>query len=93
MVFQYSIKICKLIWNLCMLSETIKNKVIEYINHADENTVLAVYEMLQEYEVKEIESLMTEEQKSEIESRSSMFKEGKLKTSSWEDVKKRTRIS
>lgn len=76
-----------------MSSETLKNIVIEYINHADENTVLAVYEMLQGYEVKESESMMTEEQQSEIERRSSMYKEGKLKTSSWEEVKKRTRIS
>ena len=36
---------------------------------------------------------MTEEQQSEIERRSALIKEGKLKTSSWEDVKKRTKAS
>ena len=76
-----------------MTSESLKKSVIEYLNHADDSVVEAVYEMLQIYEVKEDESLMTNEQKSEIERRSSLFREGKLKTSSWEEVKKRIQTS
>ena len=76
-----------------MTSEALKKSVIEYLNHADDSVVEAVYEMLQIYEVKEDESLMTNQQKSEIERRSSLFREGKLKTSSWADVKKRTQTS
>ena len=34
---------------------------------------------------------MTESQKNEIDKRIRLFQEGKVKTSSWEDVKKRAR--
>jgi hypothetical protein len=37
-------------------------------------------------------SLMTIEKKAEIDGRSSLYKQGKLKTSSWETVKKQTRL-
>ena len=40
---------------------------------------------------KTIKSLMTPDQKSEIERRSLLYKHGKLKTSTWAEVKKRTR--
>lgn len=74
-----------------MTSKTIKKKVIEYINQAEDNVIEAVYKMLKIYEEGDGKSLMTPEQKSEIERRSALYKQGKLKTSSWEDVKKRTR--
>lgn len=38
-------------------------------------------------------SLMSAEQKIEIERRSVLYKQGKLKTSSWSQVKKRVRAS
>ena len=49
--------------------------------------------MLKIYEDSDGQSLMTTKQKSEIERRSALFRQGKLKTSSWADVKKRTRIA
>lgn len=76
-----------------MTSKTLKRKVIEYINHAEDNVIEAVYKMLKIYEDGEGNSLMSSEQKTEIERRSSLFKQGKLKTSSWADVKKRARTS
>jgi hypothetical protein len=74
-----------------MTSRTIKKKVIEYINHAEDNVVEAVYKMLKIYEDSDGKSLMTKDQKTEIDKRSSLYRQGKLKTTSWTDVKKRTR--
>lgn len=76
-----------------MTSKTLKKKVIEYINHAEDNVVEAVYKMLKIYEDSDGKSVMSSEQKSEIERRSTLLRQGKLKTSSWTDVKKRTRTS
>ncbi len=74
-----------------MSSKILKKKVIEYINRAEDNVIEAVYKMLKIYEDGDSNSLMISEQKSEIEKRSALFKQGKLKTSSWAEVKKRTR--
>ena len=74
-----------------MTSKTIKKKVIEYINNAEDNVIEAVYKMLKIYEDSEGKSLMTTDQKAEIEKRSALYRQGKVKTSSWGDVKKRTR--
>ena len=74
-----------------MTSKTLKKKVIEYINHAEDNVLEAVYKMLKIYEDSEGKSMMTDEQKSEIENRSALYKQGKIKASSWTDVKKRTK--
>lgn len=76
-----------------MTSKAIKKKVIEYINHAEDNVLEAVYKMLKIYEDNDNKSLMSAEQKSEIDKRSALYKQGKLKTSSWNDVKKRTRLA
>ena len=76
-----------------MTSKTIKKKVIEYINQAEDNVIEAVYKMLKIYEDSDGKSLMTTDQKSEIERRSALFRQGKLKTSSWTDVKKRARTT
>ncbi|NDA64293.1 MAG: hypothetical protein EBX50_20030 [Chitinophagia bacterium] len=76
-----------------MTSKTIKKKVIEYINHAEDNVIEAVYKMLKIYEDSEGKSLMTTDQKAEIEKRSALYRQGKVKTSSWGDVKKRTRTT
>jgi putative addiction module component (TIGR02574 family) len=76
-----------------MTSKILKKKVIEYINHAEDGVVEAVYKMLKIYEDGDGKSLMTSEQKSEIERRSALYRQGKLKTSSWSGVKKRTRTS
>ena len=73
-----------------MTSKTIRKKVIEYISHAEDNVLEAVYKMLKIYEDSEGKSQMTPDQKSEIERRSTLYRQGKLKTSSWGDVKKRT---
>jgi putative addiction module component (TIGR02574 family) len=74
-----------------MTSKALRKKVIEYINHAEDNVIEAVYGMLKIYEDSDGKSLMTSEQKSEIERRSALYRQGKLKTTSWNELKKRTR--
>lgn len=74
-----------------MTSKALRKKVIEYINHAEDNVVEAVYKMLRIYEDGDSKSHMTTEQKSEIERRSGLYRQGKLQTSSWSEVKKRTK--
>jgi hypothetical protein len=74
-----------------MTTKAIKKKVLEYIDHADDNVLEAIYKMLKIYEDIEGKSLMSIEQKKEIEIRSSLYRQGKVKTSSWSEVKKRTR--
>ncbi|MFN7911386.1 MAG: addiction module protein [Bacteroidota bacterium] len=76
-----------------MTSKALRKKVIEYINHAEDNVIEAVYGMLKIYEDSDGKSLMTSEQKSEIERRSALYRQGKLKTTSWNELKKRTRTT
>jgi len=76
-----------------MTTKAIRKKVIEYIAHAEDDVLEAVYKMLKIYEDGDGKSLMSQEQKSEIENRSTLYRQGKLKTSSWTDVKKRTRTA
>ena len=76
-----------------MTTKAIRKKVIEYINHAEDNVIEAVYAMLKMYEDSEGKSLMTEAQKQEIEKRSVLYKQGKLPSSSWAEVKKRIRTA
>ena len=76
-----------------MTAKAIKNKVIEYINNADEQVIEAVYKILKLYEDADSKSLMSTAQKKEIDKRSLLFKQGKVSTSTWEEVKKRSRKS
>lgn len=76
-----------------MTSKALRKKVIEYINHAEDNVIEAVYGMLKIYEDSDGKSLMTSEQKSEIERRSALYRQGKLKTTSWNELKKSTRTT
>jgi|JI10StandDraft_1071094.scaffolds.fasta_scaffold536035_2 hypothetical protein len=72
-----------------MASATIRKKVIDYINNAEDNVLEVVYKMLQMYEEGDGKGLMTKVQKNEIEKRATLLRQGKLKTSSWQEVKKR----
>ena len=74
-----------------MTSKAIKKKVIDYINKADQAVVETVYSILRLYEDAESKSLMTSEQKLEIEKRSTLYKQGKTTAASWDEVKKRAR--
>ncbi len=73
-----------------MTSKAIKKKVIAYIDHADDNVLEAIYKMLKIYEDNDGKSLMSVAQKKEIETRSALYKQGKIKTTAWSAVKKRT---
>jgi Putative addiction module component len=72
-----------------MTSKAIKKKVIAYIDHADDNVLEAIYKMLKIYEDNDGKSLMSVAQKKEIENRSTLYRQGKIKTTTWSEVKKR----
>ncbi len=74
-----------------MLANAMRKKVIEYVNHADEKVLEVVYKMLLVYEG-DGSSLMDSEQKDEVTKRSVLLKEGKLKTSTWAEVKAKARL-
>ena len=74
-----------------MTTTAIRKKVHQYIDDAEENVLEAIYRMLKIYVDDGNESLMTKEQKKEIDKRSRLFRQGKLKASSWEEVRQKTR--
>ena len=74
-----------------MTSTAIRKKVHQYVDDAEDKVLEAMYSMLKIYVDDGGESLMSREQKSEIDKRSKLYRQGKLKTSTWEEVKKRTR--
>jgi hypothetical protein len=76
-----------------MLSNTMRKKVIEYVNHADDNVLELVYKMLKMYEGDDDSSLMDKFQQEEVENRSTLMKAGKLKTSLWKDVKRKSKLN
>lgn len=74
-----------------MTTTAIRKKVHQYVDDAEENILEAMYSMLKIYVDAEEESFMSKEQKNEIDKRSKLYRQGRLKTSSWEEVKKQTR--
>lgn len=74
-----------------MTTTAIRKKVHQYVDEAEENILEAMYSMLKIYVDAEEESFMSKEQKNEIDKRSKLYRQGRLKTSSWEEVKKQTR--
>ena len=74
-----------------MTTTAIRKKVHQYVDNAEEKVLEAIYNMLRIYVDQGEESMMSREQKNEIDKRSKLYRQGKLKTSGWEEVKKRTR--
>ncbi|MBI4945896.1 MAG: addiction module protein [Bacteroidetes bacterium] len=76
-----------------MTTTAIRKKVHQYVDEAEDKVLEAMYGMLKIYVDAGEESMMSKEQKNEIDKRSKLFRQGKLKTSTWEEVKKRTRLA
>ena len=74
------------------MTTALKN-IFSKINNLSAKEQEDIYQMLKLYVEEGSESLMTKEQKTEMDKRSKLFRQGKLKTSSWEEVKQRTRAS
>ena len=70
---------------------TLRKKVHQYLDDADEKVLEVVYQMMKRYSAESIESNLTDEQKEELERRTELYLQGKIKTVPWEDVKKRAR--
>lgn len=76
-----------------MTTTAIRKKIHQYVDEAEDKVLEAMYGMLKIYVDAGEESMMSKEQKNEIDKRSKFFRQGKLKTSTWEEVKKRTRTA
>ena len=74
------------------MTTALKN-IFSKINNLSAKEQEDIYQMLKLYVEEGSESLMTKEQKSEIDKLSKLYHQGKLKSSSWEEVKQRTRAS
>jgi putative addiction module component len=74
-----------------MTAKSLRKKVHSYIDDIDENVLEAVYNMLRIYVDEDGNSLMSAKQKAEVEKRSIEFRNGKTKSYSWEQVKRKTR--
>ena len=74
-----------------MTATRLRKKVHQYVDDVEENILEVVYNMLKIYVDEDDASLMSKSQKAEIDKRTRLFHQGKIKTSSWEDVKKRSR--
>lgn len=73
-----------------MTSVKIRQKVYDYIEHADERILKAVYAMLKEYgDEPDVKSGLSEGQYREIEKRWQNYKNGKHKSHTLEEVKQR----
>jgi putative addiction module component (TIGR02574 family) len=76
-----------------MTTTAIRKKIHKYVDAMEEDMLEAMYQMLKLHVDESSTSLMSKEQKSELEKRSKLYRQGKLKASSWEDVKQRVRAS
>ena len=74
-----------------MTVTTLRKKVHQYLDEADEDVLEVVYRLMKLYSPDNTQSLLTDEQKEELEKRANLYLEGRMKTSSWEDVRKRAR--
>jgi len=75
-----------------MTSTALRKKVHQYVDDVDDNLLEVVYNLFKLYN-EEDESLMTKEQKSELDKRAQLYREGKLKTYSWKEVKARAKAA
>lgn len=71
-----------------MSPNLMRKKVMEYVNHAEDDVLEVVYKMLQIYVDEGGKSAMNKSQKRVVEERSEQYKRGKLNTSTWSEVKK-----
>jgi putative addiction module component (TIGR02574 family) len=76
-----------------MTTAALRNKMHRYVDDLDIKALEAFYQMIKLYMDESGESLMDKAQKQEIDERVKLFKEGKLKTSAWDSVKKHARKS
>ena len=68
----------KALTNKNMTTTAIRKKVHQYVDDADDKVLKAMYSMLKIYVDEGEESLMSREQKTEIDKRSKHYRQGKL---------------
>lgn len=70
-----------------MTATAIRKKAHQYLDTVDDAMLKSVYALLKEYRKNQGETLLTEEQKAELDRRIEDHKSGKSKSYSWEEVK------
>ena len=75
-----------------MTSTALRKKVHQYVDDVDDDLLEVVYNLFKLYK-EEDGSLMTKEQKTELDKRAQLYQEGKLKTYSWKEVKAKARAA
>ncbi len=73
-----------------MTRTALRKKVHHYIDTVDDSLLEVVYNLFRLY-IEEDESLLTKEQKAELDKRAELYRAGKLKTFSWKEVKEKAR--
>lgn len=74
-----------------MTKTALRKKVLQYVETAEENVLEVLYKMLKVYNDDDGLSLMSAQQKLEIDKRAKAHKAGTTKSFSWEESKKRAR--
>ena len=73
-----------------MTKTALKKKIIEYMESTDNKILEAVYTILDEHaKAKNDTSLLSREQKNELDRRMKLFEEGKMQVSEWSEVYKK----
>jgi len=75
-----------------MTSTALRKKVHQYVDSVDDSLLEVVYNLFKLYR-EEDDSLLTKEQKTELDKRAELYRAGKLKTFSWKEVKEKARRS
>ena len=75
-----------------MTSTALRKKVHQYVDNVDDSLLEVVYNLFKLYK-EEDKSLMTKEQKTDLDKRAQLYREGKLKTYSWKEVKAKARAA
>lgn len=73
-----------------MSTATIRQKLHHYIETAQDKKVKAIFAMVEE-EIKQVDTIWTDEFLNELNKRASDFENGKVKGRTWEEVKKVTK--
>jgi len=70
-----------------MTATALRKKAHQYLDTVDDTMLKSIYALLKEYRKNQGETLLTEEQKVELDKRMEEHKSGKSKSYTWEEVK------
>lgn len=75
-----------------MAATTLRDRLYDYIRYADDKKVKAIYTMVEEEINEQINLWEDKDFLAEIDMRLDGYESGKVKTSSWEEVKQKAKL-